>query len=110
MGDKVTCHEILAAAEKARGVKFKVIYESLDKLRTGGYTPIPANKAHAALHNTPEFDATPALMAMFAAIGTVMASGGLDIAEGESLNKEVPDIKTIKVVEFIEQYCSGKHA
>jgi hypothetical protein len=27
------------------------------------------------------------LMAVFAAIGTVMASGGLDIAEGESLNK-----------------------
>lgn len=110
VGDKVTFHQILAAAEKARGVKFKVVYDSLEKLRSGAYTPIPANKAHAALYSTSEFDATPALMAMFAAIGTVMASGGLDIPEEDSLNKRFPDIETIKVVQFIERYWSGKHA
>lgn len=110
VGDKVTFHQILAAAEKARGIKFKVVYDSLEKLRGGEVTSILANKAHAALYSSPGFDATPALMAMFAAIGAVMASGGLNIAEEDSLNKHFPDIETIKVVEFIERYWSGKHA
>jgi nucleoside-diphosphate-sugar epimerase len=110
VGDKVTFHDILAAAEKARSVKFEVTYDSLQKLRSGDVTPIPANKAHAALYSTPEFDATPVLMAMFAGIGAAMAAGDLDIAEEDSLNAQFPDIKTIKVLEFIEKYWGGKHA
>ena len=108
VGDKVTFHQILAAAEKARGVKFKVTYDSLERLRSGKVTPIPANKAHAALYSTPDFDATDLLMTMFAGIGAAMASGDLDIAEEDSLNVQFPDIKTIKAVEFIEMYWGGK--
>jgi hypothetical protein len=108
VGDKVTFHQILVAAEKVRGVKFNVTYDSLEKLRSGKVTPIPANKVHAALSSTPEFDATDVLMGMFAGIGAAMASGDLDIAEKDSLNAHFPDIKTIKVVEFIEKYWSGK--
>jgi nucleoside-diphosphate-sugar epimerase len=109
VGDKVTFHQILTVAEKARGVKFNVTYDSLEKLRNGKVTPIPANKAHAALYSTPEFDATDRLMAMFAGIGAAMASGDLDIAEKDSLNSQFPDIKTIKVIKFIEKYWGGKH-
>jgi nucleoside-diphosphate-sugar epimerase len=108
--DKVTFHQILGAAEKARGAKYNVTYDSLEKLRRGEVTSIPANKAHAALYSTPEFDATEILMAMFAGIGAAMASGDLNIAEEDSLNAQFPDIKTIKVVEFIEKYWDGKHA
>ena len=110
VGDKVTFHEILRAAETVRGVKFKVTYDGVEKLRKGEYTPIPANKAHAALYSTPEFDATPVLMQMFAAIGLVMSEGGLNISREESLNKHFPDIETIKVVDFIEKWWGGNHA
>jgi nucleoside-diphosphate-sugar epimerase len=110
VGDKVTFHQILAAAEKARGVKFKVTYDSLERLRSGKVTPIPANKAHAALYSTADFDATDLLMTMFAGIGTAMASGDLDIAEADSLNAHFPDIKTIKLAAFIEKYWSGRQA
>jgi hypothetical protein len=110
VGDKVTFHQILAAAEKARGVKFKVVYDGLEKLRNGEVTPIPANRKHADLYSTPDFDAMEVLMQMFAGIGVVMASGGADIGEGEALNSRFPDIKTIKVVEFIEKWWDGKHA
>ena len=110
LGDKVTFHQILAAAEKARGVKFGVTYDSLEKLRSGKVTPISANKAYAGLYSTPDFDATHVLMAMFAGLGAAMASGDLEIAEKDSLNAHFPDINTIKAVEFIEKYWSGKHA
>lgn len=109
VGDKVTFHQILAAAEKARGAKFQVTYDALEKLRSGKVTPIPANKAHAALYSTPEFDATDVILEMFAGIGVAMAGGDLDIAENDTLNALFPDIKTIKVVEFIEKYWTGKH-
>jgi hypothetical protein len=108
VGDKVTFHQILAAAEKARGVKFSVTYDSLEKLKSGKVTPIPANKAHAALYSTPEYDATEALVAMFAMIGAAMAGGDLDVEEKDSLNVHFLDIETVKVVDFIEKYWSGK--
>ena len=110
VGDKVSFHQILAAAEQARGVRFEVTYDSLEKLRTGRVTPIPANTAHAALYSSPEFDAMPILIAMFAGIGAAMAAGDLDIAAEDSLNAQFPGIETIKVVGFIEKYWGGKHA
>lgn len=81
----------------------------MEKLKSGEVTPIPGNKAHAALYSTPEFDAYPLVLSMFAGIGTAIVSGHLDVPENESLNAEFPDIKTTKVVEFIEQYWTGKH-
>ena len=110
VGDKVTFHQILAAAEKARGKRFKVVYDRLEKLQRGEYTPIPANKAHAAIYSTPEFDATDLLNLMFAGIGAAMASGDLNIDEKDTLNALFPDIKTIKAVDFIEKYWGGKQA
>ncbi|UKZ68351.1 uncharacterized protein TrAtP1_009390 [Trichoderma atroviride] len=108
IGDKASLHEILRAAEKARGTKFRVAYDSVEKLKGGEVTPIPGNKAHAALYSTPEFDAYPLVLSMFAGIGTAIVSGHLDVPESESLNAEFPDIKTIKVVEFIEECWTGK--
>lgn len=109
IGDKASLHEILRAAEKARGTKFRVTYDSVEKLKRGEVTPIPGNKAHAALYSTPEFDAYPLVLTMFAGIGTAIISAHLDVPENESLNAEFPDIKTTKVVEFIEKYWTGKH-
>jgi hypothetical protein len=109
VGDRVTFHQILEAAEKARGVKFKITYNSLEKLRRGEVTAIPANRAHADIYSTSEFDAWDVLIAMFAGIGAVMASGQLDVDEKDALNAQLPDIKTIKVVEFIGKYWGGRH-
>lgn len=108
IGDKATFHEILEAAEKARNCKFSVTYDSLEKLKAGSVTRIPANKAHAALYSTPEFDAYPIILSMFAALGAMMASGDLDIPENKSLNELFPDIKTTKAVDFIHKYWDGK--
>ncbi|KAL7926406.1 NAD(P)-binding protein [Trichoderma austrokoningii] len=108
IGDKASLHEILQAAEKARGTKFTVTYDSVEKLKRGEVTPIPGNKAHAALYSTPEVDAYPLVLSMFAGFGTAIASGHLDVPEGESLNAEFPDVETIKVGEFIEKYWTGR--
>jgi len=108
VGDKVTFHQILAAAETARGVKFTVTYDSLDKLKKGEYTQIPANRAHADLYSTPEFDAMPVLIGMFAGIGAAMAQGNLDVPEEETLNALFPNIETVKVVQFIEKWWGGR--
>ncbi|KAF2097284.1 NAD(P)-binding protein [Rhizodiscina lignyota] len=108
IGDKVTFHEIVATAEKARGVKFDVAYDPLEKLREGKVTRIPANDAHIAHYSTEKFDATDVILGMFAGLGTAMALGDLDIKEEDALNANFPDIKTVKLVAFIEKYWTGR--
>ena len=109
IGDKISLNEILATAEKARGTKFQVTHDSIEKLKSGEVTPIPANKAHASIYSTPEFDAYPLVLAMFASLGSAMVSGDLDIAQEDSLNAYFPEIETIKIAEFIDKYWGGKY-
>ena len=85
-----------------------VTYDSLEKLKSGMVTRIPANDAHIAHYSTPDFDATDAILGMFSGLGTAMALGDLDIKEEDALNAQFPDIETIKLVPFIEKYWTGK--
>lgn len=109
VGDKVSFNELIAAAEKARGIKFDVTYEPLEKLREGKITRIPAKSAHIAHYSTEDFDATDVILGMFAGLGAAMVLGDLDIKEEDSLNAQFPDIETVKLVPFIVKYWAGKH-
>ena len=118
-GDSVTLNEILHAAEKARGtlfslllmayflgltaagVKFDVVYDSLENLRAGKITEIPAY--------LPVYEALPKefFLEMMAGFGVAMVTGVFDLGD-DTLDKKYPDVQPMKMAEFISRYWAGK--
>lgn len=45
VGNEMTWNEVVAIAEEAKGVKFNVAYDSVEKLKTGVMTELPGHKA-----------------------------------------------------------------
>lgn len=118
VGDSVTLNEILQAAEKARGIllcslriaslqltvagiKFEVVHDSLEDLRAGRITEIPAY--------VPIYKVLPKdfFLGMMAAFGVAMVTGVFDLGD-DTLNKKYPDVKPVKTDEFITKYWAGK--
>lgn len=100
-GDVVTLNEVVEVAEQARGTKFDVVHDSLEDLRNGKISEIPAY--------VPLYDAFPKefLLGIMAGFGVAMATGVFEF-EGSLLNEEYPDIHTTKMRDFIETHWSGR--
>lgn len=118
IGDTITMNEALGIAEKARGtesglalskptsliltgIKFDVVYDTLEDLRAGRITEIPAYKALYPVYSKNEF------LSMMSAFGVGMATGVFDL-KGASLNEKFGDVQPTKVVDFILKYWEGK--
>lgn len=120
VGDSVTLNEILLAAEKARGnstfcchpeytgckltvagVKFDVVHDSLEDLRAGKISEIPAYLN--------VYDVLPKefFLGMMAAFGVAMVTGVFDLGD-DTLNKKYPDIQPVKLDEFISKYWAAQ--
>ncbi|KAG6995843.1 hypothetical protein G7Y79_00041g077950 [Physcia stellaris] len=101
VGDSVTLNEILQAAEKARGIKFEVVHDSLEDLRAGRITEIPAY--------VPIYKVLPKdfFLEMMAAFAVAMVTGVFDLGD-DTLNKQYPEVKPVKTDEFITKYWAGK--
>jgi hypothetical protein len=95
IGDKVTWNEALRIAEEAKGTKFTVVHDSLEKLRTGQITELPL---HPTLY---PFFPKEILQGLFAAFGIMFEEGSFDLCPSHSLNDEFPDIKPRTVRELI---------
>lgn len=83
------------------GVRFDVVHDSLEDLRAGKITEIPAY-----LH---VYDALPKefFLQMMAAFGVAMVTGVFDLGD-DTLNKKYPDVQPVKMAEFISKYWAGK--
>ncbi|KAL2127849.1 hypothetical protein VTI74DRAFT_10088 [Chaetomium olivicolor] len=92
IGDRVTWKEFLRLAEEAKGTKFTVVHDSVEKLRTGQITELPS---HPSLY---PFFPKQMLQGFFAAFGIMFEQGEFDLQPSYSLNDQFPDIKprTIK--------------
>jgi len=102
IGDKLTLNEFLAIAEEVRGCKFETTYDSLDTLRSGQVTELPA---HPPMY--PYFP-KQMLQGMCAVFGLLFEQGFLDLEPERSLNSQFPEIKTRKVRELVEEAWRGK--
>ncbi|KAL8941386.1 MAG: hypothetical protein Q9216_002264 [Gyalolechia sp. 2 TL-2023] len=100
-GDTVTLNEILQVAEQARGTKFDVVHDSLEDLRAGRVSEIPAY--------LPLYEIFPKefLLDMMAGFGVAMVTGVFAF-EGDLLNEKYPEIKTTKMRDFVEAHWAGK--
>ena len=82
------------------GSKFDTVHDSLENLRAGKVTEIPAY--------TPSYQFIPKdfVLGMMAGFGVAMITGVANF-EGE-INEKYPDIQPVKMQEFIRTYWEGK--
>jgi uncharacterized protein YbjT (DUF2867 family) len=97
VGDRVTWNEFVRLAEEAKGTKFTVVHDSLEKLRAGQITELPS---HPSLY---PFFPKPMLQGFFAAFGIGSEEGEFDLRPAHSLNDDFPDIKPRTVKELLSE-------
>jgi hypothetical protein len=97
-GDVKTWNEVVAIAEKAKGVKFDVTYDSVEKLKGGAMTELPGHKIlYEAFGGVA---AKPVFQQIMSQLSVWIAEGAL--REGKpSLNEMFPDVRTVTVEEAI---------
>ncbi|KLU84770.1 hypothetical protein MAPG_03806 [Magnaporthiopsis poae ATCC 64411] len=96
-GDRLTWNEFLALAEDAKGTKFSVVYDSVEKLKTGQTTELPAQ--------VPLYKFWPKefMNAMAATFGLWFEQGAFDLKGVKFLNEQLPEIKPMTVKEMLDK-------
>ncbi|GJC83394.1 oxidoreductase swnN [Colletotrichum liriopes] len=97
VGDKVTWNEFLQHAEAAKGSKFNVTYDSVDKLKTGQVTELPS---HIPVY---PFFPKEALQGMVSVFGLWFNDGTFDVPPSgtKTLNEIFPGIKAWTVKDIL---------
>ncbi|KAL8918181.1 MAG: hypothetical protein Q9208_007533 [Pyrenodesmia sp. 3 TL-2023] len=100
-GDVVTLNEVVEAAQEARGIKFDVVHDSLEDLRDGKASEIPAY--------VPIYDYVPkeSWLNMMAGFGVAIIRG-VFVFEGELLDEKYPEVETTKMRDFIKAHWTGR--
>ncbi|KAH6981638.1 hypothetical protein BKA56DRAFT_549473 [Ilyonectria sp. MPI-CAGE-AT-0026] len=97
IGDKLTWNEFRKLAEEAKGTKFNVEYDSVEKLREGKVTELPSHKYAY------DFVSKEVLQSLLAHFGTMFEDGQFDFKPEKTLNNAFPDIKPLSAKEILEQ-------
>ncbi|GME32557.1 Pyridoxal-phosphate dependent enzyme [Neofusicoccum parvum] len=102
IGDKMTWEQFVKLAEDARGDKFTVTYDSVEKLKNGEITELPGQVA--------SYSYFPKEWAqkLFSVFGLWVTKGIFDVPEERALNKRFPDIQVTTVKEMLDQAWKGK--
>ncbi|GLA80540.1 hypothetical protein AtubIFM56815_001364 [Aspergillus tubingensis] len=98
VGDEMTFNELLKLAEEVKGVKFDVVHDDIDKLKTSQITELPG---HVKSYNKFPKDR---LQWFLAIVETWMVTGQAQIAREGSLNEMFPDIKPLTAKQMMEHY------
>jgi hypothetical protein len=101
-GEVKTWNEVIEIAEKAKGVKFDVAYDPIEKLEQGQITELPGHKKTYAMFGGEEI-AKPMVQGIYARFELWMEEGLFVYKEGPSLNKIFPEIKPLGLVEAWEK-------
>ncbi|KAB8234146.1 NAD(P)-binding protein [Aspergillus alliaceus] len=96
IGDKVTFNEMVDIAQNAKGTKFNVSYDSIEKLRSGKVTELPA---HLPVY---QFFPKNMLQGFFSTFGLWFIAGLFDLKPAKTLNQIFPEIKPRTVRDVVE--------
>lgn len=80
------------------GTKFTVVYDSVDKLKTGEVTELPGYEASYKTYPK------AFLLKVLSVFGLSIVQGLLDLPEESSLNKRFPALQTTKVKEIVDAW------
>ncbi|KAI8623005.1 NAD(P)-binding protein [Xylariaceae sp. FL1651] len=95
--DKVTWNEFIALAENARGTKFNVAYDDVEKLKAGQVTELPA-QLKAGLFGTGDM-----YRKFLAAAYLLMENGKFNVSDGTKAVDVFPGIKPKTVKSLLEE-------
>ncbi|KAG7291222.1 hypothetical protein NEMBOFW57_001234 [Staphylotrichum longicolle] len=95
IGDRVTWNEFLRIAEEAKGTKFTVVHDSVEKLQSGQITELPS---HPSLYS---MFPKQMLQGFFAGFGIMFEQGEFDLRPTHSLNDDFPEIKPRTIRELV---------
>ncbi|KAL6406666.1 hypothetical protein AUP68_09467 [Ilyonectria robusta] len=98
IGDKMTWEEFVKLAEEARGEKFTVTYDSVEKLKSGEITELPGQVA--AYSYFPK----KWVQGLFSVFGYWVTESVFDFPDEKALNKKFPDIKVTTVKEMLSHW------
>lgn len=102
LADKLTWNEFLPLAEAARGFKFQVGYDGVQRLSRGEITELPNHRE--SYSRLPK----PLLQEVYSSLGLMMAQGVFDLEFDKAINNSFPDIKTRTVKETLQEAWRGK--
>lgn len=102
VGDEVTFNELVAMAEEAKGVKFDVAYDDVEKLRASQITELPG---HAASYDKFPKERLQWFLAIFE---MWMATGLGRVPREGTLNEMFPEIKPLTAREMMERYWAAR--
>ncbi|KGO66943.1 hypothetical protein PEX1_078190 [Penicillium expansum] len=94
LGEKLTWNEFIRLAEGAKGSKFNVIHDSEADMKAGNVSILPS---YGKMFQLPEAD----IKALLSTAGMWFVKKELDLDPTRALNKEFPDIKPMKVKDFL---------
>ncbi|KAK7729424.1 hypothetical protein SLS57_001909 [Botryosphaeria dothidea] len=100
-GDTLTWNEFLALAEEARGGKFDVVYDDVEKLRRSEITELPGHAASYAFFPKPAFQWFMAIFERFTVDEKISRVP-------PELNARFPEIRPLTVRAMLEQCWRGK--
>jgi hypothetical protein len=92
-GDQKTWNEVVAVVEKAKGVKFEVTYDSVEKLESGKISELPGNSQSSKASGGEAAD--PVVQRMRATFALWFTQGLAAKRDGVSLNEIFRDIEPL---------------
>ncbi|KAF2643610.1 NAD(P)-binding protein [Massarina eburnea CBS 473.64] len=96
--DNRTWNEVVSLAEKAKGVKFNVAFDSVEKLKEGIITELPGHADMYEMFGGGE-SGKKAAWAILSTYGVWMEEGRFHYTDGPFLNEEFGDIVPLKMEE-----------
>ncbi|PVH96182.1 NAD(P)-binding protein, partial [Periconia macrospinosa] len=96
IGDKITWNQFLKIAEEAKGTKFDIAYDPVEKLKRGEVTELPT---HRSIY---PFYPKANLQIMMSGTGLLTEQGFFDLKPAHSLNDIFPEIRPRSVRELVE--------
>ncbi|KAB2109872.1 hypothetical protein AG0111_0g2243 [Alternaria gaisen] len=102
LGNRLAWNDFVKTAEEVKGTKFKVTYDSIEKLNTGTVTELEAHKdIYPIMHK----ENAQLLMATF---GKFFHDGVFDLKPEKTLNQVFPEIKVSSVRDVLQK-AWGNH-
>jgi hypothetical protein len=104
VGDTKTWDQVVDLAERIKGVKFDVSYDSVEKMKQGSVTELPEHVKKYALFGGDA--AKPFVQANLSLHGLWLAAGEMEYGTGSYLNKMFPEIKPVSLEEAMRKSFS----
>ncbi|KAF9636465.1 NmrA-like family protein [Lasiodiplodia theobromae] len=102
VGDTVKLNDFLKMAEEARGKKFDVKYDDMEKLQRGEVSELPGMESLYIYFPKSELQET------MSAFGQWTVKGFMALDREGALNDKFPEVKPLKIREMLDQCWKGK--